>query len=405
MLFLLAACTGADDPTPPDSSSATTTDVTWYRDIEPISYAKCAACHDGTGVGPGDWTSYEEASAAGDRIAWWVDQGEMPLPASDPECRTYAGHERMNLTDEEIAALVAWGDGGTPLGDEADQTPDLSIPVVTLTDTDTDLPMFEAHTLQLNDQGNEYWCQVLDNPFEETTYITGIDVDLGDREVVHHMVLAIDQNKNAGIEYGTDGATAQFECSNPVVESDWLLIHAWTPGMEPVEFAEGQGYKVEPDQQIVLQMHYFGDPAETYTDLSTYRFRTTDSVDQVVEMGAFGPTDFQIAPGDGAATATDGLKNTFGTDIEILGAFPHMHLLGSHFRSWVASDDTEICVLDGRYDFDHQMTYMFEEPVDLKEGDRLKFECTWDNSAGTETVSFGEGTDEEMCFLLFYYTY
>lgn len=404
MLFLLAACTGTDD-VPANDSVTPTTDVTWYRDIEPLSYQKCATCHDGAGVGPGDWTSYDEASAAGPSIAGWVAADEMPLPAADPECRTYVGHERMNLTDDEKAALIAWGEGGAPLGDEADRTPDLTIPGTTLTDTDVELPMISEHTLNVNGQGNEYWCQVLDNPFTETTYITGIDVDLGTREVVHHMVLAIDQNGNAGVEYGTDGDTPEFECSDPVVESDWLLIHAWTPGMEPVEFAEGMGYKVGPDDQIVLQMHYFGDPDTEYKDLSTYKLRTTDSVVQEVGMWAFGPTNFEIAPGDSDATAADTWRNNFGLDVQILGAFPHMHLLGKRFHSWMVKGDEEECLIEGRYDFDHQMTYMFEEPVIWENGDRLKFECTWDNSEGTDTVTYGEGTDEEMCFMLFYYTY
>lgn len=406
MLLLTLACNDGGDATPTDSD-AVSTDVTWYADIEPITYQKCATCHEDGGVGPGDWTSYEEASAAGPAIAAWVGADAMPLPAADPECRPYIGHERMNLTDDEKAALIAWGEGGAPLGDEADQTPGLVVPSTTLSDTNASLPMISEHTLTLDGSGNQHWCQVLENPFDETTYVTGIDVELGNREVVHHMVLAIDQGGDAGIEYGTDGTEPEFACTDPVVESDWLLIHAWTPGMEPVEFPEGMGYTIQPGDQLVLQMHYFGDPSQTYTDRSTYKLRTVDEIDQEVGMFAFGPTRFTIEAGNAEATAQDGMTNNFGVDFQVLGAFPHMHTLGRRFHSYMTDAETkeESCVIEGPYDFDHQMTYMFEDPMTWKQGDRLKFQCTWDNSDGTEDVSFGEGTDEEMCFMLFYYTF
>ena len=401
MLLALLACNGPDD-SPVDSTPSA--DATWYADVEPLVYEKCSSCHTADGVGGADLTDYEVASASGELLAAYVEAREMPLPAADPECRPYVGHERMNLTDDERQLLVDWARGGAPLGDEAERAEGLEMPVTTLQDTDAELPMFEAHELQLEANGNEYYCMVLDNPFEETTWITGIDVELGTREVVHHMVLAVDANKDAGIEYGTDGTEAQFTCKDPVVESDWMLVHAWTPGMEPVEFPEGMGMKIEPDDQIVLQMHYFGDPDETYTDLSAYKLRTADSVDTEVHMTAFGPTSFSIPAGESAATAMDGMTNRGWGDFHILGAFPHMHLLGSYFESWVRHDDgSETCVLQGEYDFDHQMTYMFEEPLVWSDGETLRFRCTWDNSEGTETVRYGEGTDEEMCFMLFYY--
>jgi hypothetical protein len=409
LLIAALACSGTD---PVDSTPATD-GPTWYADVEPLVYEKCSACHNAQGVGTGDLTDPGVAVSYASTMKVWVEQGEMPLPVSDPTCRTYVGHERMNLTEDEVALIGAWADAGAPLGDEADRAQGLEVPLVQLQDTDVTIPMIREHELDLAEDGNEYYCQVVDNPFTETTYITGIDVDLGVPEVVHHMILAIDQGGNAGIEYGTDGDTDEFQCRTPVVESDWLLVHAWTPGMEPVEFAEGQGFRVEPGQQLVLQMHYFGDPANPPTDLSAYKLRTTDTVDRPVEMAAIGPTGFTIPAGDNSFTAADGLRNSYGVDFEILGAFPHMHLLGSHFSSWInKADDSEDCLLDGRYDFDHQMTYMFEEPALLADGERLRFECTWDNSSDNpeqyndppQDVHYGEGTTEEMCFLLFYYS-
>lgn len=408
ILPLLYACNdkATDDSTP-------VTGVAWYPDIEPIMAEKCATCHQAGGLGPGDWTDYAAAAANAAAINTYIAANAMPLPAADPECRPYHGHERMHLTDQERADIDAWVQAGAPEGEPGLSTHP-EVPVLRLNDTDLTLPMPAAYTLQPDPDGNDYWCMVLDNPFTEPRYITGFDVDVGNRAVVHHMLLAVDSGHNAGIEYGTDGHQQTFQCRDPVVESDWMLLHAWTPGMEPVEMPDGVGLLVQPGDQIVLQMHYFSDPdGPAQTDLSSYRLRTTDSVPTEAFMTAVGPTDILIPANATAHTEHQATRNNFGGPLTIYGAFPHMHLLGTGYEAKVTrSDGSEDCLVRGEYDFDHQMTYMFEEPMVVQEGERLGMQCTWDNSADNprqyndppRPVRFGEGSNQEMCFLLFYYS-
>lgn len=404
-LVTLAACRG-DEPAP--------TGPTFYADAEPILVEKCASCHHPGGVGPGDWTDPDTASASAFAIGAWVEAGLMPMAAADPECRDYQGSHRLHLTDEERDTLVAWADAGGPLGDPDTRTPGLEPPDLSLDGADTVLPMPEEHTLDVGSDQNEYWCMVLDNPFTEPTWITGFDVELGNRAVVHHMLLVVDLRGNAGVEYGTDGTQRSFACDSQVVESDWLPLHAWTPGMEPVELPEGHGLRVDPGDQLVLQMHYFADPdAGPQTDQSAYRLRTASSAETEVSMNALGPTRFEIPAGEAAYTASDSDTNGM-QPFRILGAFPHMHLLGRSMRAFVTDKETgeESCIIDGAYDFEHQMTYMFTEAAEVGSRDTITVECTWDNSAGNpyqynsppQDVSYGEGTNEEMCFLLYYYS-
>jgi hypothetical protein len=76
---------------------------------------------------------------------------------------------------------------------------------------------------------------------------------------------------------------------------------------------------------------------------------------------------------------------------------------------WVEREDgTEDCLLEGteRYDFHNQLTYMFNEAPVVRPGDRVHFECTWDNSAENpnqlfdppQDIGYGERTDQEMCY-------
>ena len=54
--------------------------------------------------------------------------------------------------------------------------------------------------------------------------------------------------------------------------------------------------------------------------------------------------------------------------------------------------------MHGSYDFSNQLTYQWPEPIDFRPGDRLEYSCTWDNHNGDSVVTYGERTDEEMCF-------
>ncbi|MBK9644746.1 MAG: hypothetical protein IPO67_06285 [Deltaproteobacteria bacterium] len=413
VLFTLSAigCDGKEAPT--DTSTAAT--VTYYGDMEPVIVEKCGSCHAPGGVGPGDWTDPETAKTNAFVMNVYVQAGKMPYPAADPTCRDYEGSHRLHLTDAEKALFQAWVDADAPLGDEAERTPGLSVPDLSLDDTDITLTPFESHEVSVGEDRNEYWCVVLDNPLTETRYVTGLDVDIDNRQAVHHLLLAIDYGGDAGIEYGTDGKQRSFACPDPIVESDWMLLHAWAPGMEAVEFPEGVGLKVEPGQQLVLQYHYYDDDPSTPTgsDQSGYRLRTTDSVEVEAQMSAVGPTRFNITAGEPAYSAADKMRNEWG-DITVYGVFPHMHLLGKSMRSWIGkSGEEDVCLIGGGYDFGAQMTYMFKEPAIWPQGSNLNVECTWDNSAESpyqyndppQNVTFGEGSDEEMCFALFYYAF
>jgi hypothetical protein len=81
----------------------------------------------------------------------------------------------------------------------------------------------------------------------------------------------------------------------------------------------------------------------------------------------------------------------------------HMHTLGDSARLWIDREGgNETCLLsDSDWDFNWHRLYTFSEPVVAHPGDALNIECTWTNNT-TEDVTWGEGTEDEMClgFLL-----
>jgi hypothetical protein len=101
--------------------------------------------------------------------------------------------------------------------------------------------------------------------------------------------------------------------------------------------------------------------------------------------------------------------------IEIHDVGLHLHNLGKSARMSIErADGSETCLLDiPRWDFHWQGNYRLAQPVTLSPGDRLKVECRWDNSPPNQPiidgkpkvpadVTWGEGTNDEMCLGLFY---
>lgn len=402
-MVLLAAC-GAG------KGAGGVADPTWEADVSPIVQRSCAGCHHTGGVGSGDLTTYASAAPLASAIAAYTSAGLMPPPAMDPSCRSYVGHERMVLTDAEIETLANWADDGAPEGNPIDA---LTWEEPTLDVVDAELLLPVAHAVVPQSDGNEYHCQILDNPFTETTFLTGFEVLVDAPSVVHHTVLAIDRSGDAGAGSGEADLSDGWDCRSPITEDDWAILHAWAPGMEPTAFGEGLGLRVEPGDQIVLQMHYFGDVEDEGTlDQSGYRFRTASAVDTEVRMDAVGPSGFVLPAGE-VTSPEESLLNEYGIEVTVHGVFPHMHMLATSYSSRLEGNGgTECLAASDAWDFGHQATYLYDEPAVWSPGESLVSTCTFDNTADNpaqyndppQQVTYGEGTNQEMCFFLYYYS-
>lgn len=403
--ILLVACNGGKGP------GVAGPTPTWGADVGPIVAESCVGCHHAGGLGGADFTTYAAAAPMASAMAAFVDGAIMPPPAMDPECRSYTGHERMVLTDDDKATLIAWADGGAPEGDALDA---LTWTTPSLAGADTEVLLPVAHAVTPGSDGNEYHCQILDNPFTETTYITGFDVLVDQPTVVHHTVLAIDGAADAGEWTGSGDLSEGWDCREKITEEDWSILHAWAPGMEPTEFPDGLGMLVEPGDQLVLQMHYFGSDADAGTiDQSGYRFTTADSVETEVYMEPIGPAHFELPAGE-VSTPDDTMVNNFNVDVTVYGVFPHMHMLATGYEARIERSSGSECLASAEaWDFGHQATYMYDEPAVWARGETLYTSCTYDNTADNPwqyndppaDVTWGEGSNQEMCYFLFYYSY
>ena len=240
-----------------------------------------------------------------------IDAGEMPPPVADPECREYEGAGHLRMPQEARDQFEAWIEGGKVMGDPIEAPErvrieeELSDPDLILTMPEPYVPLFE----DASNPGNEYRCFVIDPEVEENIYLTAMAPIVDQKAMVHHIVLFTKSADNIDEdELGPQG----YDCIDDGMAAGVNgMVSGWAPGALPIEFPEGHGMRIGPNDRLIMQMHYYqsGPDMVGVADQSGYAFRTTTEVDRQVMMYPFGTTSFTIPAGD--AAYTDGV------------AFPH----------------------------------------------------------------------------------
>jgi hypothetical protein len=89
----------------------------------------------------------------------------------------------------------------------------------------------------------------------------------------------------------------------------------------------------------------------------------------------------------------------------IWGALPHMHTLGRKLRVDAATASGTTCLVNvDRWDFHWQNVWWYESPLSLDAFKSATISCTYDTRGRDKPVTWGEGTNDEMCLSYFYAT-
>jgi len=230
------------------------------------------------------------------------------------------------------------------------------------------------------------------------------------------------------------------------------LVAGWVPGQSPVIFPENSGVYLQPGDALVLQLHYNYTHGEIVPDESTLALQLDDETSGkkgLRVVNPLGPVEIPCAPDDADEPLCDrdaalednvrlygpsGAGNEAGLlsickktpeeltkdfdgsvvssscdlvvpeDGTIIGVMGHMHTLGKSWRLTIdpGTADEQIMLDIPRWSFDWQMNYQLEKPLEVKRGQKLKLECSWDRSIDPlrppKYIVFAEGTEDEMCF-------
>ena len=173
------------------------------------------------------------------------------------------------------------------------------------------------------------------------------------------------------------------------------IIYASGVGTNELVFPEGTGLKLTAGTLLGLQLHIFNTTDAMLSGESGIEVLEVDPANVVEEADLIlaGPKNLALAPGQ-ATTQTGTCTATARQSLFAL--FPHMHQLGTHFKTTLTTGGTARVIHDAPYTFDEQAFLRFD-PISLEPGDTITSECTWLNTTG-QTVTYGESSTTEMCY-------
>lgn len=184
------------------------TEVTFSRDIAPILQRSCQSCHRPGGVAPMALTTYDEvrpwAQVIKQRTGIRDRAGAMPPWYIEKDIGIQHYKNDPSLSDQEIAAIAAWADGGAPEGNPADLPPPLEFTddrVWTIGEPDL---IVRTEDIFVEGGAPDWWGEIESIPIglTEDRYVAAVeikevnDVDsggsgretVGGRYIVHHMI-------------------------------------------------------------------------------------------------------------------------------------------------------------------------------------------------------------------------
>ena len=401
LLLLLIAC-GNDhalDPTDPAAEPV------YYGEVERILNDNCVECHsnDPNRLAPFSLEGLENArSAAEDTpLAFSVMNRVMPpyYAKNDGSCQTF--HGTKWLTDEQIDTLVKWTNGARLAGDPV--PPLTPAPPAQLPAVDKTLDIGTSYLPK--GPTDDYRCFVVDPVAATDQYLTGVHVRPGNATVVHHLIvftLASDTAEQAILARDAQDPAPGYECTNGAGDETNFLT-GWAPGAGVTIFPQDTGLLVPGNRKLVIQIHYNssntnGQPDRTQVDLDL----ATNVAKRAAILAVRGDVNLPPRDVDATAIGTQTLNVGNITSARVWGASIHMHTRGIGAQVHVQrSSDTCLLDLDG-WSFHWQHMYWYAQPFTVNKGETLRVTCHYDTSADTTNVTWGEGTNDEMCLAYLY---
>ncbi len=405
-------------PIPRERVAATVAKVTYHRDVLPVLQQHCQQCHRQGEVGPFALMTYKQA------VNWAADVKEYTQNRKMPPWKPVEGpafHHERRLTDQELATLAAWADGGTPEGDPKDAPPPRSF-VDGWYLGKPDLVLTVPEDMTVGAAGKDLFrVFVLPTGLTEDKYVVAVEVRPGNKRVVHHTLNFFDTTGQARKLEAKEKAKPR-QPDEPDHGPGYSVamgvgflpnraggtfggLGGWAPGQLGRNLPEGYGYFLPKGADVLLQVHYHRDGRveKDRTSVGLYFAKSPQKPYKALVI----PGNFLMIPRNNPAYRVYGGLE-LDQDCVLHSVMPHMHMLGREVRVTVTPPDgkpfTLVAIKD--WDYNWQETYFLKQPIELKKGTRLTVEAVYDNSDKNpnnpfnppQIVWMGEQTTNEMCF-------
>jgi tetratricopeptide (TPR) repeat protein len=375
--------------------------VTFTRDVAPIVFRECGQCHHPGGIAPFSLLTYDAARQHATQIALLTRSRQMPPWNADSDYGSFLGLHRLSAADLDI--IQRWVESGSPEGKSQDLPPaphwdsgwQLGNPDLVVT-------LSQPYVLPA-DGPDVSRVFVVPLPVDRPTYIRGIEFHPGNSRV-HHANIRIDPTT----------ASRQLDAADPAPGYDGIIVRSavypdghflgWTPGQAAPLLPKGLAWTLQPNSDLVLQLHMVpsGKPETIQPSIAFYF--TSDPPDRTPTMLRLSVQDIDIEAGNSSYAVTDSF--TLPVEADLLALQPHAHYLARDVRGIATLPDgtkrTMIAIPD--WDLRWQHVYRLETPVTLPKGTVVSMRYVYDNSADNprnparppKHVYWGQQSQEEM---------
>ena len=326
--------------------------VTFSKDVAPIFQAKCQNCHHLGAGAPMALTTYEESRPWARSIKARVQAREMPPWHLDKTVGIRKYKNDISLTDQEIATIAAWVDGGALQGNPADQPPARTFAAEDAWHIGKpDLIVAMDGTHKMYAKGPDWWIDYFaEVPIEEDRYIKAMEIRPSNRRIVHHVVISV-------IEPDAPPGTPETGVN----------LHEYAVGKYGDTFAENTGRLLKKGSRLRYDMHYFanGEEAMDRTEMAFIFYPKGFVPKYEVRSIAFRniPNDeLEIPPN--TVSRHDGYFRL--PRPARLDAFqPHMHMRGRAMTLEAINLDNTVTVLSSvdHFDFNWHVSYLYADEV------------------------------------------
>lgn len=203
---------------------------TFHREIAPILWKHCAGCHRPGEIGPFSLLDYRDAAKRAGDLAEVTAAKHMPPWKPEPHFGSFL--DERTLSEREIRLIAEWAHAGAPEGDAGDKQSPPSFPDGWQLGT-PDLVLKPAEPFAVPAEGGDiYRCFVIPIPIDSNRTVAGVEFRPGNRKVVHHALLFLDNTGAARLRDTLDPGPGYASFGGPGVLPTGALA-AGRPGPCP----------------------------------------------------------------------------------------------------------------------------------------------------------------------------
>jgi hypothetical protein len=378
---------------------------TFSKDVAPILFAKCSACHRPGAMAPMSLMTYEDARPWARAIQIKVTRREMPPWGADPAVGRFRNDP--SLTQAEIETIMRWADTGALEGRKADlPTPPVFTEGWSIGQPDLVFKMVHAFKVPA-DGVVPYTYITIPTNLTKDIWIKAVELKPSDRRVVHHIISDLVESNGQ-----PNDPTPKLARDLARKEVPSGLGAGLVPGRLYEAFDDGVVRRIPAGAEIVLQMHYttIGVPVTDQTEIGVILAEppAPGQTRKVVGGGQMPNTTFVVPAGHPNYEVS--ARKVVEKETYLDSLYPHMHLRGKDVKYTLTLPDgrEELLLSVPKYDFNWQTRYQLAQPKFMPKGSILKVIAHFDNSAAnkfnpdpTQPVRWGDQSWEEM--LIGYY--